>query len=118
MTIIIRILITALGLLLAAYLIPGIVVSGLYIAIITAIILGVLNLIARPILVVLTLPITVLTLGLFIFVINAAIFWFTAPFIDGFGVDGFISALFGSLLVSVVSTVGNKLVIPSQTHQQ
>lgn len=114
MTIIIRILITALGLLLAAYLIPGIVVTSLYIAIITAIILGVLNLIARPILFVLTLPITLLTLGLFIFVINAALFWFTASFIDGFEVEGFIPAVLGSILVSLVSTVGNKLVIPKQ----
>ncbi len=110
MTILIRILITALGLLLAAYLIPGIEVEGLYIAIVTAFILGVLNLIARPILVVLTLPISIITLGLFIFVINAAIFWFTASFIDGFRVDGFIPALFGSLLVTVVSTIGNKFV--------
>lgn len=114
MTIIIRILITALGLLLAAYLIPGIVVASLYIAIITAIILGVLNLIARPILFVLTLPITLLTLGLFLFIINAALFWFTASFVDGFEVEGFIPALLGSILVSLVSTVGNKLVIPKQ----
>lgn len=114
MTIIVRILITALGLLLAAYLIPGIFVESLYIAIITAVILGILNLIARPILFVFTLPITLLTLGLFIFVINAALFWFTASFIDGFTVDGFIPALLGSILVSLVSTVGNKLVIPKQ----
>lgn len=109
MKIIIRILITALGLLLSAYLIPGIIIEGLYIAIITAVILGVLNLIARPILVVLTLPITILTLGLFIFVINAALFWFAASFIDGFTVAGFIPALLGSIIVSLVSTVGNKL---------
>lgn len=109
MKIISRILITALGLLLAAYLIPGIDVTSLYIAIITAIILGILNLIARPILVVLTLPITIVTLGLFIFVINALIFWFAASFIDGFSVDGFFPALLGSLVVSVVSTIGNKL---------
>lgn len=109
MKIIIRILVTALGLLLAAYLIPAIQIDSLYIAIITAVILGILNLIARPILVVLTLPITILTLGLFIFIINAALFLFAASFIDGFTVDGFIPALLGSIIVSVVSTVGNKL---------
>lgn len=109
MKIIIRILITALGLFLAAYLIPGITVEGLYIALITAVILGVLNLIARPILFVLTLPITLITLGLFIFVINATLFWFAASFIDGFEVAGFIPALLGSIVVSVVSTIGNKL---------
>ena len=110
MTIVIRILITALALLLAAYLIPGIVVSSLYIAIIAAVILGILNLIARPILVVLTLPITVVTLGLFIFVINALLFWFAASFIEGFEVSGFIPALLGSIVVSVVSAIGNKFV--------
>lgn len=108
MFIIIRVLVTALALLLAAYLVPGIVVDGLYIAIIAAVILGLLNLIARPILIVLTLPITILTLGLFIFVINALLFWFAASFLDGFDVDGFIPALIGSLIVSIVSTVGNK----------
>lgn len=109
MSIIIRILITALALFVAAYFVPGIVVEGLYAAIIAAIILGVLNLLARPILVILTLPITILTLGLFLFVINAVIFWFVASFVDGFSVDGFLPALLGSLIVSIISAVGNKL---------
>lgn len=110
MIIIARILVTALGLLLAAYIVPGIVVSSLYIAVIAAVVLGVLNLIARPILIVLTLPITILTLGFFIFVINAALFLFAASFIDGFTVDGFIPALLGSLIVSVVSAVGHRVI--------
>ena len=110
MKLIYRVLLTALALLLAAYLIPGIAVSSLYIAIIAAIILGILNLIARPILVVLTLPITVFTLGLFIFVINALLFWFAASFIEGFNVSGFIPALLGSIIVSVISAIGNKFV--------
>ncbi len=105
-----RILLTALALLVAAYYIPGIEVTGIYIAIITALILGVLNLIVRPILFVLTLPITLLTLGLFTFVINALLFMFAASFIDGFSVDGFISALLGSLVVSVLSAIGNKFI--------
>lgn len=103
-------MIAALALLLVARFVPGIEVDGLYIAIVTAIILGLLNVIVRPILVVLTLPITIITLGLFIFVINAALFLFVASFVDGFAVSGFLSALLGSLLVSVVSAIGNKFV--------
>jgi putative membrane protein len=110
MTTIYRVLITALALMLAAYLIPGIFVDNIYVAIFAAVVLGLLNLIARPILVILTFPITILTLGLFIFVINAAIFWFTASFIDGFEVAGFVPALVGSLVVSLVSTLGNHFI--------
>lgn len=105
-----RVVVTALGLLLAAYLIPGIEVSSFYAALIAAVVLGLLNLVVRPILFVLTLPITIVTLGLFTFVINAALFLFAASFIDGFGVDGFIPALLGSIVVSIVSTVGNRVI--------
>lgn len=104
-----KVLISALALLLVAYLVPSIEVQSVYVAIIAAVILGFLNLIARPILIVLTLPITIVTLGLFIFIINAAIFWFVASFVEGFVVEGFWAALLGSLLVSIISSVGNKL---------
>ena len=110
MKIIARVLVTALALVLVAKLIPTISVDGLYPAIIAAIILGLLNLIARPILVILTLPITIITLGLFIFVINATLFWFVSTFVDGFEVQGFLAALAGSLIVSVISTIGNKFI--------
>ncbi len=110
MKIIIKILIGALALLVAAYFVPGVFVESFYIAVIAAIILGILNLIVRPVLILLTLPVTLITLGLFTFVINAALFAFAASFIQGFSVDGFIPALLGSLLVSVVTTIGNKLV--------
>lgn len=105
-----KILVAALALLLTAYLVPGIEVDNVYIAIIAAFILGVLNLVARPILIILTLPITIVTLGLFIFVINALIFLFVASFVQGFTVDGFWTALVGSLLVSVMSSIGNKFI--------
>ncbi len=105
-----KILVTMFALLLASYFIPGLIVDGLYTALIAAVILGLLNLIARPILVVLTLPITVVTLGLFIFIINALLFWFATSFIDGFVVSGFWTALVGSLLVSIVSAIGNKFI--------
>jgi len=103
MKLISRILGTALALVLTAYIVPGIDVAGIYPAIIAALILGILNVIVKPILVILTLPITIITLGLFMFVINAALFMFAASFIEGFSVDGFLVALLGSLIVSVVS---------------
>jgi putative membrane protein len=106
---VVRVLVTALALLIVARIIPGIEVDGLYAAVIAAVVLGVVNLIVRPVLVVLTLPVTILTLGLFIFIINAALFGFVASFIDGFSVDGFIPALLGSLLVSIISTIGTHL---------
>lgn len=105
-----RVLIGALALLLAANFIPGIEVMGLYTAIIAALILGLLNMIVRPVLIVLTLPVTILTLGLFTFVINAALFWFAASFIEGFAVAGFVPALLGSIFVSIVSAIGNALI--------
>lgn len=103
-------IIGAFALLLAATIVPGVEVSTLYIAIITAVILGILNAVVRPILLLLTLPINLLTLGLFIFIINALLFWFASTFVDGFAVAGFFSAFLGSLLVSAVTTIGNKLI--------
>ncbi len=108
MNILLRVLFNALGLLLIAQFIPGIDVSGVYVAIISALILGLLNLIIKPVLLILTLPITVITLGLFAFVINAALFYFAASFIDGFDVKGFLPAFIGALLMSLVSAVGNR----------
>jgi putative membrane protein len=109
MKIIIRILITAMALVLVANLIPGIEVENFYAAIIAALILGLLNIFVKPLLVLLTLPITILTLGLFMFVINAGLFLFASSFVKGFSVDGFLPALIGSLLVSIISAIGNSL---------
>jgi putative membrane protein len=108
MTLFTRLLFNAFGLLVIAEFIDGITVSGFYSAFIAAIILGLLNLIIRPILFILTLPVTILTLGLFAFVINAGLFFFASSFIEGFEVDSFWYALLGSLLMSVVSTIGNR----------
>lgn len=105
-----RILLGAFALLLVAKIVPGVSIDGFYPAVIAAVILGVLNAIVKPVLVILTLPITIVTLGLFIFVINAGLFMFAASFIEGFAVDGFVAALFGSLIVSVVTTIGNKFI--------
>lgn len=106
-----RLLINILAILLVAYYIPGINVEGFYTALIVAVILGLLNLTIKPILVVLTLPINIITLGLFIFVINAGLFWFVSTFIEGFSVSGFLPALLGTIVISVVSSIGNKILI-------
>jgi len=106
-----RWLIVALSLLIAAYLIPGITVSSFYISLTVAALLGVLNIFIKPILVLLTLPINILTLGLFIFVINGALLWFLATFVQGFYVDGIISAVLGAIIISAGSFIGNKLFI-------
>jgi len=104
-----RILLGAFALLLVAKFVPGVHVDGFYAAVIAAVILGILNAVVKPVLVVLTLPITIVTLGLFVFVINGLLFMFAASFIDGFSVDSFIAALVGSLVVSIITTIGNKV---------
>jgi putative membrane protein len=110
MKLITKLLLTAFILLLVAEFVPGITVDGLYPAIVAAVVLGLLNLFVKPVLFILTLPITILSLGLFMFVINASLFWFAATFIDGFAVSTFWHALLGSLIVTVFSAVGNKYI--------
>ena len=105
----IQILVVAGALLLSAYIIPGIEVVSIYVALIAALVLGLLNLVVRPILLALTLPITIITFGLFAFVLNALLFMFAASFIEGFAVDGFIPALLGSLIVSIASAVSDRI---------
>lgn len=103
-----RWLISALALLGAAYLVPGISISGLYVALIVALILGLINAVIRPIFIILTLPINILTLGLFTFVINGLLFWFVSSFVKGFVVSNFFSAIVGSFVVSVLSWLGSQ----------
>ena len=107
MNFIARILLSVLGLMLIANFVPGITIDNLYSASIAAIILGILNAVVRPVLLILTLPITIITLGLFSLVINAFLFWFAASFIQGFAVSGFFAALLGSLALSLVNTLGS-----------
>jgi len=89
------------GLLLVAHLYPGVQVTSFTSAMIAALVLGLLNTLLRPLLVLLTLPVTVLSLGLFLFVINALMFWAAASLLDGFAVTGFAAALIGSLIYSL-----------------
>jgi len=100
-----RWIVNAAALLLVAYLYPGVAVRDFVAALIAALVLGLVNALIRPILVILTLPVTLLTLGLFLFVINALLFWFVAEIVGGFHVAGFWAALVGSLLYSVITLV-------------
>ena len=102
-------LIVALSFLLAAYLVPGIVVESFYTALILAFVWGVINLTVKPILTILTLPVSILTLGLFSFVINALLLWFLGTVIKGFEVDGFIAAFLGALVIAIAVWAGNVL---------
>ena len=105
-------LVNALSLLAVAYFLPSVSVASFYIALIAALLLGLVNTLIRPLLVLVTLPITILTLGLFTLVINALLFWFVASFVEGFRVAGFWSAFWGALLYSVISSLASWLLIP------
>jgi putative membrane protein len=104
---IIRLLLNGLALFLAAQLVPGIEVKGFGTALLAALILGIVNTFIRPVLVFFTLPISFLTLGLFIFVINALLFWLVGSLVPGLEVDGFLSAFLGAIIVSLISWVLN-----------
>ena len=105
MKILVRWLLLAAALLLVANIYPGVKVASFGAAMIAALVLGLFNTLLRPILVLLTLPVTLLTLGLFLFVINALLFYFAASVIDGFHVAGFVAALIGSVLYSLCGLV-------------
>ena len=109
MNLLLRWVINAGTLLLLAFYLPGMEVSGWYSALITALVLGLVNAVLKPILLILTLPVNILTLGLFTFVINALLFWFVASFIKGFDVTGFMPAFWGAFILSVVSWLTSNL---------
>lgn len=100
-----RWLLLAGALLLVAHLYPGVHVTSFGSALLAAAVLGLLNTLLRPLLVLLTLPVTLLTLGLFLFIINATMFWLAASMLRGLQVDGFVAALVGSLLYSLLGLV-------------
>ena len=100
------------ALLLVAYLYPGVQVQDFLAALVAALVLGLVNAIVRPLLVILTLPVTLLTLGLFLFVINAFLFWLVAELVKGFTVSGFGGALIGSILYSLITLVTSWLLFP------
>jgi putative membrane protein len=106
----IRWLLLAAALLLVAHLYEGVTVASFTAALMAAFVIGLLNTLVRPLLVVLTLPVTVLTLGLFLFVINALMFWAAGSWLQGFQVAGFKAALIGSLLYSLIGMVIDKAI--------
>ncbi len=107
MKLIIRLILSALSLLTAPYLISGVEVGSFYTALIAAVILGLINAVIRPLIIILTLPINILTLGLFTFVINSLLVLFVASFVQGFTVGGFWPALWLSLWLWLVSWITN-----------
>jgi putative membrane protein len=107
MSLLLRWLISALSLVLVTYIVPGIKVQSFYTALIAALVLGLVNSLIRPVLILLTLPVNILTLGLFTLVINALLFWLAATIVKGFGVDGFWPAFWGAMVMSIVSWILN-----------
>jgi|SRR5665213_3923443 len=112
LSLIARWVVNAAALLLVAYLYPGVQLAGFLAALVAALVLGLVNALVRPILVLLTLPVTILTLGLFIFVINGLLFWLVSGMVKGFSVTGFGAALVGSILYSVITLITSWILFP------
>jgi putative membrane protein len=102
-----KLLLNAVAIVVTAYLIPGVVLTGIVPALIAGVILGFVNAIVRPVLILLTLPFTLVTLGLFLFIVNAICFALTAALVPGFDLSGFGAAFFGALVVTIVSWILN-----------
>src|SRR4030043_1234980 len=103
----VRWVINALLLMLLPYIVPGVNITGFFAALVTALVLALINAIIKPILIILTLPINILTLGLFPLVINGLLFWFVGSVIKGFEVAGFWPAFWAALVYSVISIIIN-----------
>ena len=110
MNLLLRILITAILVMGIAHFMPGVHVVGFVTALIVAVVLGLLNIFIKPIMVILTLPVTILTLGLFLLVINALIILLCTYIVGGFGVDSFWTALFFSIVLSILQSIMYKLI--------
>jgi len=108
-------LINAAALFLLPYVFPWVTVDTFWAALIAALALGLINALIRPLLVLLTLPVTIVTLGLFIFVINGLLFWWVGSFVDGFHVGGFWSGVFGAIVYSLVSWLLSSLLLAKKS---
>jgi putative membrane protein len=115
--IILRTLIIMLGLYLASAMIPGVQIVGTGSFIIAAVLLGLVNAFVRPVAFLLTLPLTIVTLGLFLFVLNAAMFGLVAAMLDNFSVAGLGSAILGSIVVSITSTIASWYIGPDGRYE-
>lgn len=109
MNFLIRLLVSALAAMVTAYVLPGVRIDNFRSALILAVVLAILNLLVKPVLILLTLPVTIITLGLFLLVINAIIILIASNLVKGFRVDGFIWALLFSLVLTIVSGIMNSL---------
>ena len=103
-------ILNAVALLAVAFVLPGIVVASFWSAMLAAVVLGFLNTLVKPLLILLTLPITVVTLGLFLLILNALMFWLAGSMFQGFKVDGFWWAVAGAILYSVISSLFSMLI--------
>jgi len=115
--IVLRTLIIALGLWFADFLVGGVTIGSTGTLLIAALLLGFVNAVIRPLLVFITFPLTIITLGFFLLVINAGMFGLVAGVLDGFRVDGFLSALFGAIVVSLVSTMASWFIGPEGRYE-
>lgn len=106
---IIRWILLALTLLFTAWLLPGIHLAGFWPALWAALVIGIINVFIRPILMIITIPINIITLGLFTLILNALLLLLVARIVPGFIIDGFLSALLGSIIISIVSVFINRL---------
>lgn len=111
-----RVLLNGMAIFAAAWLVPGVHLSGPVPALIAGAILGLVNALVRPILVILTLPFTLITLGLFLFVVNAICFALTAALVPGFEISGFFAAFVGALIVTIVSWILNAMTRDRDRH--
>lgn len=115
--ILVRMLVTAGGLWLTSALLPGVEITGYGTLLLAALLYGLVNAVARPIIILLTLPITVISLGLFLFFVNAAMFGLVAAMLVGFTVAGFFSAVFGAIIVSIVSGLASWYIGPDGRYE-
>ncbi len=111
MTLLLVWILNAVALLVVAYILPGITVASFGSALIAALVLGLLNTLVKPVLVLLTLPITIVTLGLFLLVLNALVFWFAGSILKGFQVNGFWWAVIGAFVYSLISGLLSGLLV-------
>ena len=110
-------IINSASLITVAYLLPGVTVTSFTAAFIAALVLGLVNTFIRPLMVLLTLPATILTLGFFIFIINGLLFWFVGTQVDGFIVDGFWAGVIGAIVYSVIAWVLSVVFMPKRQKQ-
>ena len=116
MKILIHWFVTALAIIIAAYILPGVHVSGFAAALIMALVLGIVNGLLRPVLVVLTLPITIVTLGFFLLILNTLLIMLSASIVSGFSVDGFLWAFIFGIVLTIVSSFLDKVLEGKKTE--